>query len=674
MRSANVLGEPKGGVGVTLASQGFVTGPGTPGIVVLAPEIEGVENIVFGAFVMGTPITNLTQANNTYVFSDNLSKVWGAHSVKAGVEFNLEQVNVDPNPTFNGSFSFFGTETGSDFADFLIGIGSNYNQADSQSYYGRHKYAAASVQDSWRIKPGLTLNYGVRLDVMRYWSEKFNQIPTLILGQQSQVFPDAPASIVYPTDKGVPNTLVPGRNRYSPRMGLAYSPQSKGGFIQKLTGGPGNMSIRAGFGMFYSVIQGNTIAIDEPQPPYGLSFTSPGPPIFATPFINAADGSTHAQPFPLTFPPLDTTIDKPTTGIDFSQFVPIAGMTAPNPTNTFPYNENYFLSIERKFGMNTLFSLGYAGSQAHHLLVVHSVNPGDPALCLELSNPSAVAPGTPTCGPFLEDTQFIRANGQVVNGTRGPLGSAFANDDYTSSIGNSNYHSFQTSLEHSGKAITFSLGYTFSKSIDTASSISDPVNPYDFGRTRALSAFDVKHSFVSTYQVPLPFNQFFHGSERLWGGWEITGITRFSTGFPVTMSTDGDNSLTGSLPNGVNNKSMDLPDQIAGPLNLNSNPRNGLEYFNTSLFSQNALGTPGTATRRSFYGPGMANFDLALLKKLKIAEGKMMEFRWETFNTFNHAQFFGPASVNGNIDSDLFGQVVKAQPPRLMQFAIKLTF
>jgi hypothetical protein len=99
-----------------------------------------------------------------------------------------------------------------------------------------------------------------------------------------------------------------------------------------------------------------------------------------------------------------------------------------------------------------------------------------------------------------------------------------------------------------------------------------------------------------------------------------------------------------------------------------------LEYFNTSLFSQNALGTPGTATRRSFYGPGMANFDLALLKKLKIAEGKMMEFRWETFNTFNHAQFFGPASVNGNIDSDLFGQVVKAQPPRLMQFAVKFTF
>jgi hypothetical protein len=151
------------------------------------------------------------------------------------------------------------SETGSDFADFLLGIGSNYNQADSQSYYPRHKYVAVFAEDSWRMKPGWTLNYGVRLDVMRYWSEKFNQIPTLVQGQQSEVFPDAPASIVYPTDKGIPPTLVPGRNRWSPRVGLAYSPQSKGGLIEKLTGGAGNTSIRAGFGMFYSVIEGNTV-------------------------------------------------------------------------------------------------------------------------------------------------------------------------------------------------------------------------------------------------------------------------------------------------------------------------------------------------------------------------------------------------------------------------------
>src|SRR6266850_2547441 len=361
MRNANNVGQPSGGVGPTLASQGFVTGPGTAGIVPLAPEIEGVENVRFNSFVMGTPITNLKQANNTYSFADNFSKIIGRHSLKAGGQVSFEQVNVNPNPTFNGSFAFFGTETGFDFADFLIGVASNYNQADSQTFYGRHKYAAAFLQDSWKVKPSLTFNYGVRWDLMQYWSEKFNQIPTFVLGQQSKVYPTAPVSLVYPTEPGVPDTLVPQRNRFAPRVGLAYSPSKGDGLLGKIVGGPGKTSIRAGFGLFYSVIQGNTIAIDEPQPPYGLSYTSSAPPLFATPFVNAADGATHVQPFPLKFPPLNASVMHPNPNIDFSPSLPQAGMTAPRPTNTYPYNENYFFSIERQLGADTLLSVSYAG-------------------------------------------------------------------------------------------------------------------------------------------------------------------------------------------------------------------------------------------------------------------------------------------------------------------------
>ena len=674
MRNANNVGQPAGGVGPSLASQGFVTGPGTPGIVALAPKIEGIENVIFNSFVMGTPITNLTQANDTYSIMDNLSKVMGRHTVKTGIEFSYEQVNVNPNPTFNGSFAFFGTETGSDFADFLIGVPSNYNQADSQSFYGRHKYAAGFVQDSWKVRPNVTFNYGLRWDLMQYWSEKFNQIPTFVLGQQSKVYPTAPASLVYPTDPGVPNTLVPQRNRWSPRLGIAYSPGKSNGFLGKIFGGPGQTSIRAGYGIFYSVIQGNTIAIDEPQPPYGLSYTSPGSPLFATPFITAADGTVHVQPFPLTFPPLNASVNHPNPNIDYSPYLPQAGMTAPTPGNTYPYNENYFLSIERQLGRNTLLSLSYAGSQAHHLLVVVSANPGNPALCLALSNPGAVAPGTATCGPFGEDSTYTTADGKTVNGTRGPMGPNFANDDFEASIGNSNYNSFQASLRHMGKSIDLTLGYTFSKSIDTASSISDPINPFNFRATRALSAFDLRHSFVATYDYRLPFDRAFHRGKALTQGWSISGITRISTGFPVTISSDGDNSLMGSLPNGVNNKSLDLPDVMPGNLSLNHNPRNGLPYFNTALFSENALGTPGTASRRSFYGPGMFNSDIALLRSFKTGEGRILQLRLETFNTFNHTQFFGPTAVNGDIDSNLFGHVVKAAPPRLVQLAAKVTF
>ncbi|HEV3197193.1 MAG TPA: TonB-dependent receptor [Bryobacteraceae bacterium] len=674
MRNSNNVGQPSGGVGPSLASQGFVTGPGTPGIAVLAPNIEGIENIRFNSFVIGTPITNLTQANNTSSVSDDFSKALRGHTIKAGIHASLERVNVNPDATFNGSFLFSGSQTGSDFADFLIGVASNYNQADSQAYYGRHKYAAGFAQDSWRIKPNLTLNYGLRWDLMQYWSEKYNQIPTFLPGAQSKVYPTAPAGLVYPTDPGVPNTLVPQRSRFAPRVGLAYSPRAPEGLLSRILGGPGETSIRAGYGIFYSVIQGNTIGIDEPQPPYGLSYTSPAQPLLATPFINAADGSVHVNPFPLTFPPLNASASHPNPGIDYAPFLPQAGMTAPPPWNTYPYNENYFLSIGRQLAASTVLSLSYLGSQAHHLLAVYSANPGNPALCLALSQPRAVASGTPTCGPFGEDTTYITAAGKQIAGTRGPLGPAFANDDYDASIANSNYNSFQASLRHAGKGLDLTAAYTFSKSIDQSSSLADPINPFNFRATRALSAWDLRHNLVVTYDYQLPLDRITRHAGAWSRGWSVSGITRASSGFPVTLSTDGDRSLMGSLPNGVNNKSLDLPDVTPGPLSLNHDPRNGLPYFNVSLFSPNALGTPGTASRRSFYGPGMVNFDVAIRRFFRFGESRSMEFRLETFNTFNHTQFFGFAAVNGDIDSNLFGQVVKAAPPRLIQVALKLAF
>jgi hypothetical protein len=673
MRYSNNVGHPAGGVGPTLASQGFAPGD-QGGIVPLAPEIEGIENVVFPSFVMGTPITNLAQANNTYSIIDNLSKVHGGHTIKAGLQVSLEHVNVNPNPTFNGSFLFTGTETGSEFADFLIGVASNFNQADSQTFYGRHKYAAGFAQDSWRARSNLTLNFGVRWDLMQYWSEKYNQIPAFNLGQQSKVYPTAYPSLVYPTDEGVPTTLVPQQNKFAPRIGIAYTPNSSSGLLGKIIGGPGKTSIRAGYGMFYSVIQGNTIAIDEPQPPYGLSYTSPAPPLFPTPFISAADGTQHVQPFPLKFPPLNATVDNPNPNVDFTPYIPQAGMTAPFRENTFPYSENYFLSLERQIGMNTLLSLSYVGSQSHHLLLVYSANPGNPALCLALSVPSAVAPGSPTCGPFAEDATYTTAAGKVFNGTRGPLGSNFSNDDYEGSFGNSSYNALEASIRHSGRNLDLMLAYTFSKSMDIASSISDIVDPFNYKRTRGLSAWDLTHNLVATYRYQLPLDRISRRAKVLTRDWVISGITRVSTGFPVTLAEHGDNSLQGSIPNGVNNHSLDLPDYTGTALSLNRDPRNGLPYFNPSAYVTNALGTPGSASRRGFHGPGSFNFDLALLRTFRLTEKSTLQFRFETFNTFNHAQFFGPAAVNGDYGTGTFGQVIQAAPPRLVQLALKLTF
>jgi hypothetical protein len=188
----NIIGQPHGGLGVSLASQGFTTGAGTPGIFVQAPQFEGLENITFPTFVMGVPITNLTQVNNTYYLSDGLSRSVGADTVKFGGQFHIDEVNNHPNATFNGTFNINGTETGSPYADFLLGTPSNFTQSSGQPFYLRNRYFGLYVQDSWRVRNNLTINAGLRWDVVAPWHEKFNQIQTYIAGAQSTLYPGAP--------------------------------------------------------------------------------------------------------------------------------------------------------------------------------------------------------------------------------------------------------------------------------------------------------------------------------------------------------------------------------------------------------------------------------------------------------------------------------------------------
>ncbi|MFZ3329460.1 MAG: carboxypeptidase regulatory-like domain-containing protein [Candidatus Acidiferrales bacterium] len=676
LRNAVDLGKPIGGVGVSLASQGFEVGAGTPGIVPLSPKTEGVESVGFNSFTLGTNTNELNQVGNTYQWLDNFSKVVGTHTIKFGGEFHYDQVNVNAIAQFNGSFLFFGTETGSDFADFLLGVPSQYNQSQLQPFYGRNKFVGLFGQDSWRVTSRLTLNYGLRWDRIEPWYEKYNQIATFVPGQQSVVFPGAPAGILYPTDPGVRRTLAPPGNRdFAPRIGLAYSPAASGdGFLAKLLGGPGKTSIRASYGLFYTAIEGLTIGVMSANAPYGTTYTSPAPPLFATPFISAASGQNLGQYFPVNLAPLNTSARRPDSSVDWSQFEPITGLPNYLTTNRIPYSEDYMLSLERGFGANTVLSLNYVDTQGHRLLVLEEANPGDPSLCLFLRDPANLAPGQTPCGPFGEETQYTTSTGMVYNGTRGPLGSNFGSNTNQTTIGNSNYNALQVTLRHSSKRLNVLAGYTFSKSQDQSSNLGEAVNPLDPSLSKALSAFDVKHNFVVSYNCQLPIEKLFRASNRWTQGWELSGITHFSSGLPVTLVNFGDNSLLGAEPNGINNFGVDEPDYTGAPLHLNSNPRNGQPYFSSALFPENALGTPGNAKRRFFYGPGMDNYDMAIVKNVPLNEAKSLQFRVESFNVFNHAQFFGPQAVDGNIDSSTFGDVVSATPPRLVQLGFKFLF
>ena len=675
MRDNTNLGQPIGGRNVSLVSQGFANPDGTPSIVALDPKGQSVENLNFNAYSTGAAANQLIQVNNTYQVADSFSKVLGNHTMKFGAEFHADQVNAAPIAQFNGNFVFSGLETGVDFADFLIGVPSQYNQSQLNPFYARNKYVGLFAQDSWHVLSNLTLNYGLRWDRIAPWSEKYNQISTFVPGAQSVVFPGAPPGILYPGDPGVPNTLAPiDKLDFSPRVGLAWSPEAEGRFLEKILGKPGTTSIRASFGNFYTAIDATSIGVLAANAPYGTTYTSPAPPLFATPFITAADGTNNGQPFPYKFAPLDSSRSNPDPNIDWSTYEPISGIPGYDIHNHTPYTEEWALSIERQAGPNTVFGASYIGSSTHRQRVLIEPNPGNPALCLSLSQPSAVVPGTLTCGAGGEDTIYYPITGGQVNGTRGPLGSNFGSNALQSNIGHANYNAFELSARHITGRLQFAAAYTYSKSMDQSSNIGEEVNPFNPALSYAISAFDVKHNFVVSYEYQLPFDQLFRPN-RLSQGWSLSGITRFSTGFPINMVNNGDNSLIGTNPNGINNSSIDEPDYNGGPLHLNHNPRrSGNNYFDTTAFSMNALGTPGTAKRRFFYGPGADNYDMAVAKKLRLTESTSMLFRVEAFNVFNHTQFTGPSSVDGNIGSATFGDAVSAAPPRILQGALKFNF
>ena len=667
MRNAANVGVPQGGLGPSLTSQGFT------GIAVLDPKIEGLENVNFNAFTMGVDTTGLFQAENILEGSDDFSHIVGAHNLKFGADIHGDQINNHPDVYFNGSYSFTGSETGLDFADYLLGVDSSYTQGDAQRFYNRNRLIGVYAQDSWKVRPSLTFNYGLRWDVLPPWYEKYNQLQTLVPGEQSVVFPNAPAGIVFPGDSGVPRTLAPTRyTDFGPRLGLAWAPALLGA---------GKTSLRASWGQFYTPIEGLSAAIMSANPPYGYTYTSAVPTLFDQPWTAAADGSSLAfsggPRFPLPHVPFGASRTHPISTVNWAQFEPFTGIPAVAPSNVTPYAEDYMVSVERQLGQGTILDVSYDGTQAHHLLTLIEANPGSPALCLSLSQTSEVASGSATCGPFGESGTYTRANGDVVQGTRTRFSSAFGSVTWQKTIGNSHDNALEVSLRHDSGPLGFSLAYTWSQSIDQASSLSDPVDPLDPSVSRGLSAFDLTQNFVANYHYRLPVARVLsglaHPPQWISDGWEISGLTRITSGFPVTLVNNNDTSLLGTEPNGVNNNGADQLNFTSGSLDLHGSPRQGAA-FNTSLFSLPALGEFGNARRRFFHGPGSDSSDVALQKTTGFLDGKSLELRLEGFNVFNHAQFFGAGSVQGNIGSEDFGQIVSAAPPRLLQVSARLRF
>jgi Carboxypeptidase regulatory-like domain len=694
--------QPLGGKGTTLADLGFAT-PANGGIYAGTPSVEGIPETDFNNFVIGVPSRPNQLVENIYQILDNYSRVIGTHTVKFGGQYHYNQLEENLSNVANGNF-FFGSnfsggqpsETGSDFVDFLLGAPASYVQGQSYPSYGRNFYFGLYGQDSWRIKSNLTFNYGLRYDVSAPWHEKYNEIQTLIPGEQSVVFPGSPIGWVFPGDPGVPSSLAPTRwNNFAPRLGLAYSFGDHDGMLGKVLGKPGTTSIRAGWGMFYTSFEGATDFNEIGDAPFG-NYTGQNESAFAAPFINRATGNQIPNLFPVAPPPKHFSQSNPATGFPYdnlTDFFGAFGTIGSSPAfynkNRLPYAENYELSIERQITSTDLLTVSYVGTQGHRLLVSESANPGIPSLCLSL-----LAAG---CGPGGENNIYT-LNGVTTAGTRGPFSAPyrntpvdgqyivpFGNDSYFITGGYSAYNSLQVDWKHTSHRSQILVGYTYSKSLDISSGYGEQINPINPRLSRGLSAFDCPQNFVVSYAYTLPIDKL-EGPKKLTNGWQISGITRFASGLPVTVLETDDRSLLGTGFGGPITLPVDTPN-LLGPVQT-MNPRNssGHYFFTTSSFGPDTLGQEGTASRRFFHGPGINNWDFAVLKNTQLTERVNLQFRAELFNIFNHAQFITPSGLVSYNCSDPtntatcsqaagnFGQVTAAAPPRIGQLSLKLNF
>ncbi len=688
MRNAALVGTPVGGLGPSLASQGFVTGENSLGIVPQQPNSQGVENVIFNDFTMGLPVTNLFQAENLFQVADDLTRMLGRHTLTFGTGFHTDQINTHPNVYDNGSFNITGAETGLDFADFVLGIDSTYTQGHGQYFYNRNHYLGLYAQDRFNVRHDITVTYGLRWDVLPPWSEKHNQLLSLDPNEQSVVFPTAPKGILFPGDPGIPSTIAPTKyTNLAPRLAAAWTPLIHASEpLSHILGKDGQTVVRGGYGVFYTAIEGLSAAIMSGNPPYGVTLTTSQPTLLAEPFAAAETGQpvSHSvgQPFPLVPTAFGASKIHPNSDVDWAQFEPLVGIPAFDYQNVTPYAENYNLTVERSIGTHISLSASFVGTQSHHLLVIQEVNPGNPQLCLSLSQPSEVAPGSATCGPFSESGTFTSASGQVYQGTRSTFSGAFGSVNLQRTIANAHDNAFELSVRHASRTFFLQAGYTWSKSIDQSSSLAEAVYPANVhggaGADRALSAFDLRQNFVASYKYLLPIDQFVYRHQRLAEGWQVSGLTRFSTGLPITLINNNDTSLLGTAPNGINNNGIDEPYYSGGPLHLLHHPvfnADGTQKpaFDTNQLTLPALGTLGNARRRFFYGPGSDNTDFSISKSTPLGEGSL-EIRLEAFNLFNHSQFFGPAAISGNISSQSFGEFQSAAPPRLLQLSTRFSF
>jgi hypothetical protein len=721
----------------------------------LGAKIEGVPFVdVGGGFSIGNNFNGqLPQIGKTFQFSDNFSKIIGNHSLKFGGDVRLQHFDQLLYFDVNGDMSFVSSTSapvGNDlgfsdaYPNYLLGIGNAFFQGSAQHELVRSTSLYLFAQDSWKIKPNLTLNYGLRWEMNTPLTDIGKKVQTFRPGQVSTVYPCTlpttnplyvagsvtdcntagitPVGLVFPGDKGVPSALTNTYYKgFAPRLGLNWSPSWKDGLLGALVGGPGKTSISMGYGIFYNPIEQLVLEQFSAEPPFGGS-NSITNPLLQTPYVNQS-GSTFPNPFTGILSP------APGTPIDWSQFRPMTFFGQFPADLRLQYSDQYNLTIKRQLPGDILFQIGYVGSQGHRLLASYEINPGNPATCNALAAIATASPANvltsaggsqTTCGAFGEDSSYFVPNGTIIPagglplpynaGSGGltvpagplsapgggitlvglrkyssplcqPLSGTGCPSDGTpvfsgifteNTVARSNYNSLQVLTQKNfTHGLQFQASYTFSKTMDNASSFESALNPLNFNATYGLSAYDARHRFVFNYVWDLPVPKYEGLKGKLLDGWEASGIVSFQSGFPIRITSHDDVEELDSTD------LFEFPGEpnLTAPFHTQDIRKNNGFVFDPALFTNATVapGTIGNASRSICCGPGINNWDMSFMKETRFGERWNVEFRGDIFNVWNHAQFY---SVDGNVSNtgSTFGQVQHVHDPRLVQFSLKFRF
>ena len=644
---------------------------------------------------------------NTFSWTDALSWTRGKHNWKFGAGFSPYQENLVYDYYTNGEFDFYSldgsTASGNPYEDFFLGGASAYFQGPLAASNIRSKSTYVFGQDEWHVRKNVVLTIGLRYEynTPKYDTEgrSFSVIP----GEQSQRFVNAPLGLVFPGDPGAPTGVnFPDKKNFAPRFGFAWDPK-----------GDGKTSVRGGFGVFYDILKGeDNLQFNGEVPFYaepGLFFNTvakTGPyDYLSQPY--AAAGATN--PFPSTPPAAD---------VDFGQFLPINSSGAVyivDPHLRTPYVYQYNLSLQRSLFADTVLEANYVGSSGRGLTSLRDINP----MVLGTTNRLLDDPNG-NCGEY----QGVICYGQLPE---------FQN------VSKANYNALEASLTRQPKSSRlgtayYTFAYTYGHNLDNASGFAQrnstvPAYSPDFFYASGDSDVRQRVSFSGGWDLPFE-RMWAAASKRLTKGWSIYPIVTWRTGFPfdipagLSYVTDPANpgtsgagdpylshaalvaplhmlnprqvttiypTIYGSDANGNCQITTGAP--ITGHFIFDPNSFSNIPLQNNSYYEGDnpcfpeldPVDNPGDRTygigRNILRGPHLTNFDVALAKTTAITEQVGLELRVEFFNVLNQPEFAQPTLLDGatNINGSTFGQITttgsfRGPAPRIGQWAARFTF